>query len=146
MDYHHSSYDYLSFICVFFYTGLQTGPCRQFATYFYHTLINMKMLWMIKASICWLHTKVAWVSLATLTSKNNKFWDTALYRYMTPQSWQNKLFLRKSYNRLILIVLISKLCIFDGREYSFALKYISLTLKSTSFFPKMLLKMTVWKS
>lgn len=132
---------------VFLYKlGLQIGTYWQIATYFYHTLINVETLWMIKASISWLHKKVAWVSSASLTSKKNRFWDTALCRYMTSQSQQIKLFPRKSRNRLILIVIISKLHIFDGREYSFALKYISLTRKSTSFIPTMFLETTVWKS
>lgn len=101
---HHSSYHYLSFVgffVLFFYFNMGLQTCWQITIYFCHVLINMKILWIMKAIISWLQTKFAWVLSATLTGKKNRFWDTALCRYMTPQSWQTKWFPRKSCNRPI---------------------------------------------
>lgn len=112
-----------TFLSGFFSGFFDISICWQIATYFFHTLINMKMLGRIKASISWLHTDIAWVSSATPTGIKNRFWHTVLCRYMSPQGLQTwRWFLRKSLNRLKLLVIISKMHIFDGRESSFALK------------------------
>lgn len=93
----------------FFDIRLSTGTCSQLATYFFHTLINMKIFWKMKASVSWLHTQVSWVSSATPTSTKNRFWHTLLSRHMTPQGLQTRWSLRKSLNRLILFVIISEM-------------------------------------
>lgn len=129
----------LSFM--FFDTRLSTGTCWQLATSFFHTLINMKMLWRMKDSVPWLHTEVACVSSATPISTKNRFWHRLLSRYVTPQGLQTRWSLRKSLNRLTLFVIISEIHIFGGRESNFALK-----CSSAYFVRKMFPHTIVWKS